>query len=132
MMAPEERLHVAVRQYLDVALMAPGFWTSIDHGAGKLSKRAAGMAKARGVKPGLQDVWVFHPLRTGGCVVVAIELKSAVGKLSPIQKERAGEMMGAGIHCRVARSIEDVETALRLSGVPLRATAGLRLSRAAA
>jgi hypothetical protein len=34
---PEERLHLDVARFLDLALPAPVFWTSIDHGAGKLS-----------------------------------------------------------------------------------------------
>ena len=129
-MKPEERLHIAVRQFLDLALMWPTFWTSIDAGAGKLSKRAAGMAKARGVKAGLPDVWVFHPERAL-VRAVAIELKAGKGRLSPAQIEVIGLLKTAGIRCGVARSIEDVESILRANSVPIRATAVLRLRAAA-
>ncbi len=116
---PEERLHLDVARFLNAVLRPPVFWTSIDHGAGKLSARAAGMAKARGVKAGIPDVLIFAPGPHYGTTVIGIELKAPKGSLSPAQKDTQGEMMMAGVRCRLARSIDHVEDLLKASGIPL-------------
>lgn len=128
----EHALHQAVAQYLRLALRPPVYWTSIDHGAGKMSLAAAARAKARGVKAGLPDILVFVPRDGGGAsVVIGIELKTPVGRLSTAQKETHEQMTAAGARCRVARSLEHVEDILRANGVPLHARAYADLRRAA-
>lgn len=94
----------------------PPSLTSIDHGAGRLSRRAAGMMKARGVKAGLPDIPLFEP-SGNGVVAIGIELKSAEGRLSEDQKATHGEMIAAGVCCRLARAIEHVEDILVANGV---------------
>ncbi len=126
----EHDLHKAVAAYLRLALRAPVFWTSIDAGAGKLSPASAGKAKARGVKAGLPDILVFVP-RIGSSIVIGIELKSPIGRLSTVQKDTQGEMMLASVRCRVARSIEDVQEILLANDVTLHAMAGGPKARAA-
>lgn len=119
---PEERLHLDVAKFLRVALKPPVFWTSVDHGSGKLSRRAAGMAKARGVRAGLPDIMIFAPCEmAAACKVIGIELKSAKGTLSPAQVETHGDMMVAAVRCRTARSIEHVQDILIANGIPLHA-----------
>lgn len=112
---------MAVAAYLRVALEPEDvFWTSIDHGAGKLTAAAAGNAKGRGCKAGLPDVWVFVR-RDGLCLVIAIELKTRMGRVSPVQLDTATDLVLAGVRCHVARSVEEVEAILDGHGVPLRA-----------
>ena len=56
----EHALQVAVAHMLQIVLDPEHtWWSAIDHGAGKLSKRAAGMMKARGVHRGLPDFIVL-------------------------------------------------------------------------
>ncbi len=121
---PEERLHLAVAKFLAVALRPPTFWTSIDAGAGKLSKRSAGMMKARGVKRGIPDILIFSPVTVGmagSSHVIGIELKSASGRVSADQVETAAYMQLAGVRCRIARSVDQVQAILIANGIPIHA-----------
>jgi hypothetical protein len=80
---PEHDLHRWVASYLARALQPPVFWTSIDHGAGKLTKTAAGNAKGRGCKAGIPDILVFVPIALVEATrVIGLELKAAKGQLS--------------------------------------------------
>lgn len=92
---------------------------SIDHGAGKMTKAAAGIRKARGVKAGLPDVWIFEPMNDYTFVIV-IELKSDSGVLSGSQAVVAGRLQQAGVVVGVARSIDDVRDILAANGIPTR------------
>lgn len=139
-MRPGEReLHAAVAAYLRVALRPPTTWTTFPAGGGGLER---GKMLARlGLRAGWPDILVLHPLSLTignsslyprACVVVGIELKTADGRQSQAQREVAAEFDLARATYAVCRSIEDVENELRRAGVPARASAGLRLSRAAA
>ena len=56
----EHALQVAVAHMLQIVLDPERtWWSSIDAGAGKLSKRSAGMMKARGVKRGIPDIIIL-------------------------------------------------------------------------
>lgn len=119
---------MAVAAYLRVAITPPVFWTSIDHGAGKLSAAAAGNARGRGCKPGIPDLMVFQPIDIGkdgplivGTRVIAIELKSRIGRLRDVQVTTHLALRAAGVHCHVARSVDEVEAILAHHDVPLRA-----------
>ena len=95
---PEHDLHRWVASYLARALQPPVFWTSIDHGAGKLTKTAAGNAKARGCKPGIPDILVFVPVALVEATrVIGIELKAEKGQLSLPQISTQGELAAAGV-----------------------------------
>jgi hypothetical protein len=125
---PEHDLHRWVASYLARALQPPVFWTSVDHGAGKLTKTAAGNAKARGCKAGLPDILVFVPIplveatrASEGTVVIGLELKAARGQLSLPQISTQAELTAAGVRCHVVRSLDDVERILEAEGVPRRA-----------
>jgi hypothetical protein len=149
--SPEHDLQRAVAQYLAVALRPPVFWTSIDHGAAAIGRAAAGVRKARGVKSGLPDVWLFvpadfsrraimstkhpghlknplefGPLEPRASHVIAIELKVGRGRLSDDQVRVHADLQLAGVACRVARSVDDVQRILELEGVPLRARVAAR------
>lgn len=119
----EEMLHRTVARFLSLALRSPTIWTSIDAGAGKMSRAAAGRRKARGVKAGWPDILVMHPVaRAGnnyGCWMLGIELKTAKGRLSPEQKAVAQAFEQAGGFAFVARSVDEVEWYLLDFGIPL-------------
>jgi hypothetical protein len=119
---PEHDLHRWVASYLARALTPPVFWTSIDHGAGKLTRTAAGNAQARGCKAGLPDILVFVPIAlVEASRVIGIELKAAKGQLSLPQISTQAELAAAGVRCHLARSLDDVERILEDEGVPMRA-----------
>lgn len=120
MRRPEQALQIAVAGFLRHALRPPTFWSSIDHGAGKMTPASAGLRKARGVKPGLPDILIMHPF-FDGTLVVGVELKAGRGTPSVHQ----GAVWAAFNECRalyyIARSIEEVEAKLRECGIPLNA-----------
>lgn len=128
----EHQLQVAVARYLDVALRAPTWWTSIDHGAGKMARASAGLRKARGVKAGVPDILVFHPTghHASGVMritrVIGIELKAERGELSKAQWGVRDALEETGVSYYIARSVDDVEAILRPLGIPLHASLGVR------
>ena len=115
---PEQALQTAVAVYLALALRPPVIWTAIGHGGG--GKVRGAILKAMGLKPGWPDVLVIAP----GPNVVGIELKSAVGRLSPEQKIVAADMALCNAWHVLCRSVEDVEKALRFCKVPVHASLG--------
>jgi hypothetical protein len=124
---PEQNLHRAVAQFLDVALPADCWWTTIGHGWGKMNKATAGIAKTCGVKAGVPDILIVYRGRA-----YFIELKAAKGTESAAQKATAALLSDAGARRAVARSIENVAWALEVWGIPLRAKIGALVKGAAA
>jgi len=119
----EHNLQVAVAHMLQIVLDPERtWWSAIDHGAGKMSKHAAGMMKARGVKRRIPDIIImseFPPPHMHR--IIAIELKTNGGKLSPAQQEviEAWHRLGT-VSVFVARSLEEVQEILEHCHVPLR------------
>ena len=129
-LSAEERLHLQVADFLTAAIRPPVFWTTIDHGAGRLSGRSAGMMKARGVKSGLPDILVMMPrsipanLPTGplpATRVIGIELKAEQGRVSHSQEEMGRVFAAVNADYVVCRTVEVVAMALEVLGVPLHA-----------
>jgi hypothetical protein len=113
---PEHSLQVVVADYLDVALKGVCPWTSIDAGQGKMTKRAAGMRKRRGVKAGWPDVQVLWQGRYHG-----IELKrERYGKLSDEQEALLPWIRASGGLVAVCHSVDEVCAALTGWGIPVR------------
>jgi hypothetical protein len=113
----EHALQVAVAHMLQIVLDPERtWWTSIDHGVGKLGRAEAGIRKARGVKAGLPDIIVMAPDQ----FLIGIELKIDKGKLSPAQIEvgDSWQLMGHSIY--VARSLEEVQEILEHCCIPMR------------
>jgi hypothetical protein len=76
-------------------------------------------AKARlsrlGLQPGYPDLLIqWHPSK-----VLWIELKTHLGRVSDIQKERHALLQALGFPVVICRCVEDVLDALRLHGVPM-------------
>ncbi len=116
---PEDDLHMAVAQFLDLALPHDAAWTTVEHG-GKRSKRESGRLKAKGVKPGWPDILIVYGQRA-----YTIELKAPGGRLNKNQKIRHPIIRNAGVPVAVCRRIEEVEGTLRGWGLPLKATTGV-------
>lgn len=114
----EHQLQCAVAQYLDHALPKAAIWWAVPNGGDRNPIVAAKM-KAEGVKPGVADLMVIHKGQP-----IAIELKTAKGRLSKAQQAWLERACEAGLAYDVCRSVEDVERALRSHGVPLKATLG--------
>ena len=124
MAASEHALQVAVAHMLAIVLDPHlTWWSAIDHGAGKLSKRAAGMMKARGVKRGLPDfmlLWIgLSPIGARIGNLVGIELKTESGTLSEAQAKTRLDWLSMGFTIYVARSLEQVQDILINCHVPM-------------
>lgn len=124
----EAQLHRAVARYLTAVLRPPVTWTTFPAGGGGL--RRGVQLKAMGLRAGMPDLLVLAPAGEY-TMVLGLELKAAKGRLSPEQVEASHAFAAAGAEYRVCRSIDDVESALAMAGIPLHATvSGIR--RAAA
>jgi hypothetical protein len=111
---PEESLHIAVAQFLDLALPDDAVWTTIPAGGG--GKVRGAHLKAMGYKPGWPDILVVYRGRT-----ICIELKAPGGTLSKPQKALHPRLTLAGALVYTAKRIEEVEGFLRVL-MPLRAS----------
>ena len=123
---PEDALHIAVAQYLDLALPEDAVWFHPPNG-GARSKAEAGIFKAMGVKPGVPDIIIMYRSRLGSVfsTVIAIELKAPGGRRSPAQRKMQDRMTQAGALVYTATRIEEVEGFVRAI-MPLRATTGAK------
>lgn len=110
---PEQKLHIAVAEYLKLVLLPQTFWTSIDHAGGGFT--VGRYRKARGVKKGLPDIyilnngWSYH-----------IELKTEGGKLEPEQLACHQWIVMAGGKIAICRSVNDVANTLADWGIRTR------------
>lgn len=116
----EHDLQVLVASFLDVALAGIALWSSIDHGAGKMTGRTAGRRNARGVKPGWPDVQIIFGVSRDVRVLLGIELKAGRGRPSPEQEALRAAWEAAGGVYRVCRSLLEVDAAIAAAGIPLR------------
>ena len=112
----EQQIHVAIAQFLDVALPVGAWHTALDSSS-KSSAVTGAQLKARGGKKGTPDHLILWDGRT-----MFLEIKTSRGRLSPEQKAVATAIFDAGAYWLCARSVEDVEGVLRAVGWPLRAT----------
>lgn len=121
---PEQRLQMAVADYLALALKPPTIWTAFPAGGGGRVRGA--FLKAMGLKAGWPDIVVMAPWDKFDAyhrsLVVGIELKAAKGRLSNAQEGVRSSFVQAGAHWFLARSVDEVEGFLRGVGIPLSAT----------
>jgi len=115
---PEDALHIAVAEYLAIALPTGWVWSTVDMG-GKRTKTEAGLLKAKGARPGFPDIVIFGPPAVEP--VVFIELKAKAGRLGSEQEQFAHDVKSLGLRWYCCRSVDDVAFALHQAGVPLRA-----------
>lgn len=117
---PEDDLHIAVKQFLDAALPRDAAWTTVEHG-GQRRKREAGRLKTKGLRAGWPDIEIVWHGQAH-----FIELKAGRQQVSDVQDACHADLVTAGAHVAVCRSVEAVEGTLRGWGLPLRATTGAR------
>ena len=77
---PEQALHRAAAQFLDVALPDDAVWFHPPNG-GARTKAEAGIFRALGVKAGVPDLVIVYRGR-----LIAIELKAPRGRLTAAQR----------------------------------------------
>lgn len=111
----EDALHINVVRFLRVALPPEAVLWHTPNG-GLRSKREAAKLKAFGTLAGMPDLFILYAGTLHG-----IELKAPKGVVQASQKDAAYLLFRAGCTTHVCRSVEEVETALKLNGVPLRA-----------
>lgn len=109
----EKQLHLAVAQYLTLALAQPDWFTTFPLGSG--GKARGGQLKAAGVKAGTPDILILKAGRA-----YWIELKTKRGTLSEQQRLMAVDLRNAGCEWCVCRSVEEVEERLINWGFTLR------------
>lgn len=103
---PEQRLQIAVAQYLGHALKPPVVWTAIGHGGGGRVRGA--QLKAMGLKKGWPDILILAP----GPNVLGIELKAKGGSQTPEQREIEAAFYGCKAWYVLCRSVEEVARAV--------------------
>lgn len=104
---PEQKLHIAVAQFLRVAWPADLLWFHCPNG-GARSKPEAALLKVMGTLPGIPDLLFVMP----NGQLAAIELKAADGQLSEAQIDVKLRLQA--LHCgyQVCRTLDDVEATL--------------------
>ena len=118
MVRNEQKLQMAVAQFLVLALPTPDAWfTAIP--AGGPGKLRGAIMQGMGYTAGTPDMLVIHEGEP-----IWLELKTASGLVSKAQEQCRENLVAAGCKWALCRTLEDVERALRRFGVPLRATVG--------
>lgn len=112
----EHKLQIAINAFLRLALPEDAFLTSIDH-ARKQSAEAGMFQKMRGIRAGIPDMVIVYR-----GVAHWLEIKTDKGTLSDAQWHVHREIRNALGFVAVVRSVAETEHALRVWGIPLRAT----------
>ena len=110
---PEQALQQHVARFLTVALTGDAYFSALPLGGGGRLRGA--ILKGMGTAKGLPDIIVLNEGRA-----IFLELKAPKGRVTEAQHECHAALKRAGCPVYVCRSIDDVERALRDSGVPLR------------
>lgn len=130
----EHPIQVSIADFLRVALPETAIFFAVPNGAELKAKTfdkgggrkgrvsfAAIRLQREGMTKGVYDLVVNDALPNGATLVVYLEVKTEVGRLSKEQKEWAQKAQKANARTHVVRSIEDAARALASEGVRLRA-----------
>ena len=104
----EDKLQTKVASLLDASGL---LWAH--HAAERASAKEGARAKRHGQKPGVPDVMIYTPPRDPLLIGLAIELKSASGRLSSHQRDWLMRLTSCGWRCEVCRSLDEVVEVLR-------------------
>lgn len=110
---PEQIIHRAIADYLELVSKVEGFWFTSFPGGGKRSKVEAAIFKGLGVKAGVADILIVS--NTGRAHW--IEVKTPTTYLRKNQKEFREEMAKRNSPFAVARSVDDAKAALSEWGI---------------
>lgn len=126
---PERGLHLAVATFLDMALPVDAVWHhSPNEWFGGDRQRALALAalfKRKGTRAGWPDIEICY---LGN--LYTIELKDKNEALSKSQADVHRRLISAGARMAICRSVDEVQAALDVWSIPLRART-LGFSRAA-
>lgn len=126
---PEDDLHLAVAQALDVLLMPPAVWTTFPAGHVPLPPAFAAKLVRLGLKPNWPDILVLHRnlygvelKRPGEALSIARTVRTRRGGLRHVdgQRETFPRLEAAGMTIVTCKSVVAVLDALAAWGVPLR------------
>lgn len=112
----EQHIHEVINKYLNHALPVGALHFAVD--SAQMSRSLGRKLKARGGKRGIPD----HHILCKGFVPIFFEIKTRFGELSVEQVFVADLIRANGGLWFMVRSAFEVEEALRLIGVPLRAS----------
>lgn len=116
---PEQKLQRQVAEYLSWALVPPAWFTSIPAGGG--GEMRGRILRGTGYRAGTPDLLIVYDGRA-----YFLELKSAKGVLSEIQRETHAVLKRAGCCVAVCRSLDDVRALFGPAGpwwpIPIRET----------
>jgi hypothetical protein len=116
---PEEQLQRQVAAFLDVALPEDAVWWHTPNQRGTRSLAENKILKGLGVRKGIPDVLIYWQRQ-----LYCIELKAPGKYFSTAQKAMRPRLVEAGArYVSEKRSLDEVITALRAYGIPLRARA---------
>ena len=130
--APEDDLHEAVAQMLDLLLLPPAQWTTFPAGHVELTGRAAAKLAKLGLKRNWPDVLVLHGSlygielkRPGGRLSITRTVRTRRGRLRVVegQREVFPRLEAAAMRIATCESVDQVLKLLRGWGIPLRGTA---------
>lgn len=112
---PEQDFQRVVVQFLDLMLIDAWFTHFPAGGGGRVR---GGVLKAMGLKAGVPDILI---IRDGW--IFWIELKSPLGRLSPVQRDTHKTLLLQGCGVAICRTLDEVRTALRTWEIPTREAA---------
>lgn len=116
--ASEDAFHQSVAELLDFILIPPTFYSTFPAGYGKLGKGMAGKLKAKGMKAGMPDIFIFEKTAYSRISkVVGLELKVGRNTASSAQRNTHAALLAVGVHCFLIRSLNDVIAALASAGI---------------
>jgi hypothetical protein len=127
--APEDDLHAAVAQALDLLLLPPAQWTTFPAGHVELTGQAAAKLARLGLKRNWPDVLVLHGVlhgielkRPGGTLSRTRTVRTRRGRLRIVEGQRDvfPRLEAAGMKLTTCDSVTAVLDALAGWGVPLR------------
>ena len=110
----EDRLHRSAVEFMRWALPDDAVFYHVPNG-GLRSRKVAQRLSGLGVVAGVPDLAVVHKGHA-----IFIELKAGRGTLSAAQRTMVRKLIYCGADVICARTLPDVEAALRDAGVPLR------------
>lgn len=117
----EQPIHIAIADFLRVALPPEWEWQTVDNSKRRKPAEQKAM-KRMGNAPGWPDIQIVPPHEWGP--LLTIEVKAPGKYPSKEQLGRHHKLMDLGHKVGIARSPEDAERFLRAEDVPLRATTG--------
>jgi hypothetical protein len=126
---PEDDLHAAVAQALDVLLLPPAQWTTFPAGHIELTGQAAAKLARLGLKRSWPDILVLHGVlhgvelkRHGGTLSRTRTVRTRRGRLRLVEGQRDvfPRLEAAGMKLAVCDSVDAVLAQLAAWGVPMR------------